>query len=499
VDKTEVILRLLETGSTLFFSRPRRFGKSLLVSTLCELFKGNKKLFEGLAIYDKWDWDKKHPVVRIDWSSFAHRTIPAAEEGLMYCLRKTAQEYGVELTSKLAANALQELIGCLHEKTGERAVVLVDEYDMPIINALGKPDFETHREFLHDFYGLLKGAGDHLRFIFFTGVSKFAGLSVFSGLNNIRDVTLDPALATLCGYTDQELKEYFPEHLAAVAKEQNMPIEQLLEKTKFWYNGYSWDGETSVYNSFSILLFLGAKYFDTWWFDTGTPTFLIKILLEKNDIAPFMQPVIVNTLASRTFNAEDSDIVSLLFQTGYLTIKKIKRESFPIEYTLDVPNFEVRDAFLTWLLTAYNVSSVLKTQQLAVRTKKSILAGNVVELERDLREMIAGIPYKLHIPREAYYHSLFLVWLKLLGFDIQGEYLTDIGRIDAVWRLGERMILVEIKCGRREEDSEKLLAEAMKQIKEKHYADAFGGIQKTTCLAIVYTYTNRKLACRIEA
>jgi hypothetical protein len=262
VDKTREILRMISSGKAFFLSRPRRFGKSLLVSTLDAIFKGEKTLFEGLYIYDKIDWSEQYPVIKLDWSSITHTNVENMEDGTAIYLKRFADFYGVTLEQKYAVNRFEELICDLHQKTGKQVVVLIDEYDMPILDALNKPPetINALRDFLQSFYRILKASDEHIRFIFLTGISKFSKVSIFSGLNNLLDITLSKDYAALCGYTQEELERSFEPYIEAMATEQQYTKNELLQRIRRWYNGYSWDGVTSVYNPFSTLLLFTEKY-----------------------------------------------------------------------------------------------------------------------------------------------------------------------------------------------------------------------------------------------
>ncbi|MDR2627485.1 MAG: AAA family ATPase, partial [Dysgonamonadaceae bacterium] len=345
VDKTEHIYRLITTGKLYFLSRPRRFGKSLLINTFGELFKGNKNLFEGLYIHDKWDWNTKYPVIRIDWSDIKHGTPEEIEKDLSDFLKLKAKDYDITLTREYASSRLAELIEYLHRKTGEKVVVLIDEYDVPILDAMGKSSEELKniKDSLHNIYKILKSADNHLRFIFMTGVSKFAGLSVFSALNNLDDISLWTDYSTICGITQAELESNFSEHIDAMAAHQGKSRSKLLEDIRLHYNGYSWDGRTSVYNPYSTLLCLKHRRLENFWFSTGTPTFLIELLKKRNSVInAFLNPA---TVLSHTFNSYDSEELEetpLLFQTGYLTIKEATHSDEGTRYTLGIPNREVK-------------------------------------------------------------------------------------------------------------------------------------------------------------
>jgi hypothetical protein len=348
---------------------------------------------------------------------------------------------------------------------------------------------------LQTFYKVLKGSDEHLRFIFLTGVSKFAGVSIFSGINNLRDITLSEDYATICGYTQSELEDYFPEYMNELSRKFSMTRDTLLKEIRRWYNGYSWDGETPVYNPFSTLLFFAEKQFDNYWFRTGTPSFLIELLKNRNQLKPVLEPFTVDSIAFESFDPLRIDEVPLLFQTGYLTIKQKEFMGGRPRYTLEMPNFEVEEAFLKYLLSAYSDYPVGMTGRLKERMQQQLLDNNAAGLEQSLREMLAYIPYPLHIGKEAYYHSLLLLWLKLLGFDITGEIMTNIGRIDAVLKFPDHIIIAEIKFQPEEEKISKLLDEALNQIKEKRYYEPFKG-QKVSLLGVAFA--GKEIGCRIE-
>ncbi|MDR3189080.1 MAG: AAA family ATPase [Prevotellaceae bacterium] len=255
VDKTKSIYQMLTSGRIYFLSRPRRFGKSLLLSTMEAVFKGKKELFEGLYIYDKWDWSQQEPVIRIDWTLINHATPEEMKVSMVGYLKENAENYQITLTATSAPDCFRELMRKLHEKTGRKVVVLIDEYDKPITSHLFDEDLDVIRRAVHDFYQVMKGSDEHLKFLFLTGVSKFSGLSVFSALNNLQDITMHEQYASVCGYTQAELESCFPEYIDATAQRLKMTKEELLETIRYWYYGYSWDGESRVYNPFSTLMF----------------------------------------------------------------------------------------------------------------------------------------------------------------------------------------------------------------------------------------------------
>jgi hypothetical protein len=498
VDKTEDIYRMVTTGKPYFLSRPRRFGKSLLVSTLDCLFSAKKNLFEGLYIYDQWDWTRKYPVVRFDMGGMAYRTEEALEKSLSDSLKRIARDCDTELQAQTLPGKLEELIINLHRQTGEQVVVLIDEYDKPIIDNLSDLAFaDTIRKTLHDFYQVLKASDDHLRLIFLTGVSKFSKVSIFSGLNNLIDMTLDPRFSTICGYTQQELETCFAAYLDDFAQQSNITLPELLDEIRFNYNGYSWDGTHSVYNPFSTLLLLAKKQFIDYWFESGTPTFLVDLIKARNDIQPIIGPFELNANAFNAFEIANIDIKLLLFQTGYLTVKSVRknRVSDTLSYLLDIPNEEVRIGLMTHLFAGFAESSISNTATARDNMMEQLLDGDTSAFDRNLKALIANIPYQLHVPEEKYYHSLFLLWLNMLGFKVDAEVSTNIGRIDAVWTWKERVVITEVKYAR-EGNPDALLAEAFAQIREKKYSERYHGQNKRIALLAV-AFAGREVTCEM--
>ena len=354
IDKTRDIYNLFaEGGQYYFLSRPRRFGKSLLISTLGEIFSGNKELFKGLWIYDKIEWIK-YPVIQLDLSKVSFKTPEILENALGMWVEKIAADFNIQLDHGLF---LKEKFGQLLEKMSQKqkVVILVDEYDKPIIEFMEADEIETakkNRAVLKSFFSVLKGSDAFLRFVFFTGVSKFSRVSVFSDLNNLRDITLSKQFALLLGYTETELMHYFEPHITQLADEAGISKQQLSKEIRHWYNGYSWDGKNFVYNPFSILNLFTEKSFENFWFASVTPTFLIKLIMRKQSEIREFENLPVQSYTFDSHDIENIDIAALLFQTGYLTIKEITTKGITKvkTYHLSYPNKEVRDSFLTYLL-----------------------------------------------------------------------------------------------------------------------------------------------------
>ncbi|MDR3189204.1 MAG: ATP-binding protein [Prevotellaceae bacterium] len=494
VDKTEGIYRLISSGKVYFLSRPRRFGKSLLVSTMEAIFKGKKELFEGLYIYDKWDWSQQFPVIRIDWTQISHATPDEMKVNMIGYLKEIAQKYRVSLSAQSIPDCFRELITSLYEQTGKKVVILIDEYDSPITDHLFDSHMDDIRKAMHDFYRVMKGADEYLRFIFLTGVSKFSGLSVFSALNNLDDITLDRSYASICGYTQAELENNFADYIAKAAQENEMSGNELLEEIKLWYNGYSWDGKTSVYNPFSTLSFFKKCQFDNYWFRTGTPTFLVELLKKRNKLSPVLEAMDADSSAFESYDPANLSEIPLLFQTGYLTIKRRTAIRTQTLYTLGIPNSEVRISFYKHLFTAYSKYPVEQLSSLVLNVQEQIHNGDASGLERNLTMLLANIPYKLQVKNEAYYHSLFLLLMKIMGFDIQGEILTSVGRIDAVWRQPGLTVVAEVKYHHKKKIGT-LLDEAMKQIRDRRYYEAYLD-RKVRLLAVAFT--GKTVKCKLE-
>ncbi|MDR2679816.1 MAG: AAA family ATPase, partial [Tannerella sp.] len=354
VDKTEIIHKVITGGRIYFLSRPRRFGKSLLISTLEAIFKGKKNLFEGLYIYDKWDWEQQYPVIKIDWAGINHSTLEKMEESLIFHLTRIARNYHIALTAKNASDCFVELIESLQKKEGKKVVILIDEYDKPVTAHIADSSLlEKFKTDVHNFYQVMKSSDEYLKFVFVTGVSKFSGLSIFSALNNPRDITLREQYATICGYTQEELESNFPEYINRAAEHLKITRDDLLEQIRYWYNGYTWDGETAIYNPFSTMNFFEDRKFDNYWFNSGTPTFLIDLIRRRNSMDSVLRPIVVDSSVFKEYDPVNISEIPLLFQTGYLTIKEMELTPDGVaEYTLDIPNMEVNKSLMTHLLKA---------------------------------------------------------------------------------------------------------------------------------------------------
>ena len=444
VDKTELIYKLMNTGKFLFLARPRRFGKSLLTTTLREIFRGNKALFQGLWIEDKIDWQPR-PVILINFNDLDYLS-QSLEDALTHYMDELAEQYKLMLTTSNYKDKFRELIIELSRE--QKVVILIDEYDKAITDLLeNEQKVQDHVATLKNFYSVLKStASEHIHFVFLTGVSKYGKISIFSDLNNLLDITLDPRFATIVGYTQKELEDYFPDRIDELAQRYEMSRPDMLALIARWYNGFSWDGVHTVYVPFSTLVFLEQQLFSNNWFSTATPSFLIKLLRERK-IAPYdLDEISADSKLLDSADVNNINVYSLLFQTGYLTVKSTWLGPTGQIYDLGYPNFEVAQAFQHHLLADYMGKSIEPMSTTILnQLHKSLHNQNIEGFINVLRSVFAGIPHTLFLPQEAYYHSLVYLLLKLLGFAIHAEPLTNLGRIDAVLDLPEAVYILEFK------------------------------------------------------
>ena len=469
VDKTEDIYNLISSGECYFISRPRRFGKSLLISTLKEIFSGSKELFKGLYIYDKIKWEK-YPVVHIDFSSIVYEKDRSIfEKSLSRVLKNIGTAYEITIEAQELKEQFDELIRKLG--SARKVVVLIDEYDKPIVDHITDTHkAQENREVLREFYSVLKGCDGYLRFVFITGVSKFAKVSIFSGLNNLEDITLDRRFAKMTGITQEELEEYFLEHLSVLQKQEEIAKDDLLEDIRYWYNGYSWNGKDMLYNPFSLLNLFSSFQFRNYWFATGTPTFLINLLKDQQFDIPQLEQATASEYLFDSYDIDNLEMVSLLFQTGYLTIKNIIRKERRTIYQLSYPNYEVKESLLNYIMAGMSGQPVTRIQPLHIDLHEALEREDMDQFIGLLKSIFAGIPSHLQTGQNGfYYHSLFYLILSLMGAKIDLEVLTDKGRIDAVLELEDKIYRIEFKL-----DSAQ---KALSQIKTRKYYEKY--LQKT--------------------
>ncbi len=485
VDKTAWAQRLEAEGTHYFLSRPRRFGKSLFLDTLKELFEGSEELFRGLAIHGDWDWSVRYPVVRLSFGGDEYGSTGRLENALMELLNAAEQEASVEPCYNMAPGRFRHLIRTLHERTGQRVVVLVDEYDKPILDALETPEVaRANRDFLRGLYAVIKDSDAHVKFTFLTGVSKFSKVSLFSGLNNLEDITLDPRYSAICGYTDRELDEVFAAELPGLDR----------QAIRDWYNGYNWLGEESVYNPFDVLKLFRTHEFDSWWFETGSPTFLINTL-SKREVSPLkLDGMFADKKLLSTFDVDDMATEALLFQTGYLTIKEVDQDEDGTDYRLGYPNREVRLSLNKELLEQLTGKSTHSAE--AKRLRELLAAGDTDGLEAHLEAFYDNIPYEWHTNTdmarfEGYFASVFYAhFAAALGSaTITVEDSSSRGRADLTVHLAERVYIFEFKVVERAG-----AGAAMAQLRERGYANKYQMLGKSIHLvAVEFSSTSRNL------
>ncbi len=465
VDKTKSIAELIE-GKYYFLSRPRRFGKSLLVDTLKQIFLGNKELFKGLWIENQIDW-QAYPVIHIDFSGTGYKSsgLPEAISGMM---EREATRHGIHLAEQTYDQKFRELVVKLSEKG--QVVVLIDEYDKPVIDYLDNiPQAVENREILKTFYSPVKPLDPYLKFVLITGVSKFSHISIFSDLNNLRDITVSPQFAELLGITFEEILRYFDEYLVKWEK-QFGSRGTLLESIQHWYNGYSWDGMNFVYNPFSLINFFADGQFSNYWFRTGTPTFLTKLVKTGNFNVPEFEQLVTTSSVLDKFEIENIELAGILFQTGYLTIKKKEGEY----YILGYPNHEVRQSWFEHLLAMLNDARIQSNNSILWRMKAALTEGQTETFMLLLKEIFAGLTYQQIERKESYFHSIFYLTVKLLGMEIESEVLTSFGRIDVVIKTRDYIYITEFKLG--------TAMEALEQIRKIRYAEKYAGSGKQIIL-----------------
>ena len=485
-DKTELIYNLSNLSKYVFLSRPRRFGKSLLISVLKNLFEGKKELFKGFWIEDKIDW-KPVPVIRIDFTRIDFAT-KVLDDALDFALQDNAEKYKVELRGESLKERFINLIADLRNRTGERVVVLIDEYDKPIIEYINEPaKAEENRMILRNFYGVIKACSEMLRFVFITGISRFSKLSIFSELNNLVDISMDKNFAAICGFTKDDLDKYFGEYKDAACEELGLSRAELDKKIGFWYDGYKFDGRTHIYNPFSMLNFFAAKEFKNFWFESGLPKLLVDFIYKNGVDVKSFDNAMISEEALNNFDVNKINLKALMFQTGYLTIAE--RNEFG-QYILNYPNEEVRRSF-----TRYLLDNFAETEQQDLDERKAALFRSLQIYDIDgfiagVNSLLASIPYQI-IPKENenYYSSLIYVLLRTLGYMVISELSSYHGRADAVIKTKDYIYIFEYKM------APATAAEGINQIKTHGYADEFmSDPRKKIAVSFVVDREKRQIA-----
>lgn len=466
-DKTEFCLKLATQGKYYFLSRPRRFGKSLLIDTIGELFSGNQTLFEDLYIYDKWDWSVKYPVIRISFGAGIVQSRADLDDTIQGLLEVNQQELQIDCDELFQKRCFQRLIRSAHEKTGQRVVILVDEYDKPILDNLQKPEIAKEiRDGLRNFYSVIKDSDAHVKFAMLTGVSKFSKVSLFSGLNNLDDITVDAPYSAICGYTDNDIDTIFKPELEGLDREQ----------IKHWYNGYNWTGE-SVYNPFDVLLLFEKRQFKAHWFETGSSTFLVDLLTERKIFTPDLNKMIAAEALLGAFDVEQIATEALLFQAGYLTIDSVRQLSSMLQYKLRFPNHEVRSSLNEAMLYALTA----KSSQYGVYAGQLydlLMENNFEGLKNLFTSFFASIPHDWYrnnpiAQYEGYYASVFYSYFAALGLNIVLEDVTNHGRIDMTVKFNDNIYLFEFKVVEIVPEGK-----AMQQLIDRNYAQKYQSLNQ---------------------
>lgn len=471
IDKTKYAYDLIMGGRRFFLSRPRRFGKTLFVSTLKEILLGNKELFDGLLI-EKTDYHwQPHGVIALDLSTLGIKNAETLESGLRGTLIRVAREHG--LTDNFATETpeflLYDLVKFLKKKYG-RVALLIDEYDNPILHALKNADLACEiRDGIRRFFASVKGLDSELNFVFITGVSNFAKAGLFSGLNNLQVVTLDDRFASVCGYTQDEVVHYFKDYLETWASKENITFDALLKQIKYWYNGYRFSAQaSSVYNPFSLMKAFGSQSFKNFWFQSGAPTFLIKELEKEYRKKEYRLLDLDNLEVTEDtlgiFDVGATPLPSLMFQTGYLTIVDYDRTKDL--YKLGYPDFEVKTALQKHMLAILAQIDFASADQISNQIKTALNNGNIDEALMLFKQLFYNVPYQLQIENEKFYHALFHIACEAAGIKTQSEYPISHGRIDLKLELPNLLYIIEIKFNKTAE-------EALKQIEKMVYHETF--------------------------
>ena len=460
IDKTEIARSLIDNFRYVFLSRPRRFGKSLFLDTLKNIFEGKRELFRGLLIEEHWNWEVNYPVIKISFSGGVHSKAEL-EEDLLHILKSNEERLGLKCENRSKAQYFfAEVIQKAFEKYQKKVVILVDEYDKPILDNIEHiPEALAIRDGMRDFYTKIKENDEYLRFVFLTGVSKFSKVSLFSGLNNLEDISLNADYGAICGYTQLDVDTAFAPYLEGVDMEQ----------VKRWYNGYNFLGER-VYNPFDILLFIKNRFvFDNYWFETGTPRFLIELIKKNNYFIPEFLTINVDKSLVNNFDIENLNLETILFQTGYLTIKRLLPSGMGVGYELGFPNKEVQISFNSSILQSMASSS--QKEPIRHELLDIINTGDIANLEPVIRRLFASIAYNNFtnnsIERyEGFYASVLYAYFASLGLDIIAEDVSNKGRIDLTLKAEGRTFLFEFKVTDKE---------PLEQIKKMKYYEKYAG------------------------
>lgn len=467
IDKTAFVYELTHHGKYYFLSRPRRFGKSLLISTLEAFFLGKKELFKGLAIEQlETEW-KQYPVFHLDLNTGLYNAPPALDERLSHHLKGWEDLYGIVPTdSQSLATRFEVAIKRAYEQTGLKVVILVDEYDKPLLQSLGNKELQdSYRAMLKSFYGVAKSMDAYIQFAFFTGVTKFSKVSVFSDLNNLNDISLDHRYAKICGITEKEIRENFDKEVAQMAEVNHISKDDCYARLKENYDGYHFTEESEgMYNPFSLINALSAQRFKDYWFETGTPTFLVETLKRNNYELENLTREEVTADLLGSLDSIDTNPLPLLYQSGYLTIKDY--DSRFETYRLGFPNGEVERGFSRFLFRHYAPIKIYESDSFVKNFTIEVRNGQPEKFMPRLEALFAGQDYQVVGDAELYFHNVTSLVFKMLGFYVDVERHTTDGRMDMLVQTEDFVYIFEFKI-------DKSADKALSQIEEKQYAKPF--------------------------
>ena len=491
VDKTAYIYRMVTTGKPYFLCRPRRFGKSLLVSTLKAYFLGKKELFEGLAIKGlEKEW-LEYPVFHLDMNVESYLNLGSVYSALDTNLRELEEKWGKDESEDSPAARFRGLIRRAYEQTGRKVVVLIDEYDKPLLGINDDMDVDNEiRKLLKGFYGILKSADAYLRFVFLTGITKFSKVSVFSDLNHLADISLDKRYAGICGISETELKNCFEPEINALADELYKSYSVTLNELKKRYDGYHFSENTEgMYNPFSLFRTFDTGKLSYYWFETGTPTFLVRKLKNMDfDVRSLENDIKISSLSINQYRVDSDDMIPLLYQTGYLTIKEY--DNSLNEYSLGFPNDEVKYGFLNELLFVYMPKTNNLSEFYVGHFIRDLRAGNIESFMTRMRAYFAGIPYELNNKTEKHYQTVFYLFVTLMGQFIDAEPRFAAGRADAVVYTADAVYVFEFKLA-----GNGTAEDALKQIDDKGYLIPFtAGNKKLVKIGAEFSAEERTLS-----
>ena len=489
VDKTDIAYDLIDSYNYAFLARPRRFGKSLFLDTLRNIFEGNKELFKGLAIEDKWDWDVSYPVITISFANGRIEDRASLDNRIITIIKENQNKLDIPCDDDSdVAGCFRELITRAYEKYNKKVVILVDEYDKPILDNIDEPKIAKEvRDGLVNLYSVIKGSDEYIKFAFLTGVSKFTKTSLFSGLNNIEDISLSPNFGDICGYTQNDVETTFKPYLEGVD----------MSELKSWYNGYNFL-KSDMYNPFDILKFIRNNFsYQNYWFETGTPTFLMKLIKKNNYFLPNLTNIKVDEKILDSFDIDNLDLEVILYQSGYLTIDKVTNQARGgLLYHLKVPNKEVAQSLSDHIIDFITSTDTTKRLNIQNTIYQALEDADIKQFESSITSMFATIPHQNYTSSkiaqyEGFYASVIFIYLQSLGFQIIGEDAKSEGRIDLTIITDKNIYIIEFKIDGK--------GDALQQIKDNNYALGYTNQNKDIYLVGIDFDTKKRNVSKFES